>query len=86
MVVDLTGGRDDLNGTNTGFMTAAAGGKLRIQASGIANSGGTVQALNGSTVFLDDARINGGALSTAGTGVIEILSSSVLNGVSTTAR
>ena len=83
LVVDLTGGRDNLNGTNTGFMTAAAGGKLRIRDSGIANAGGTVQALNGSTVFLDNARINGGLLSADSTSTIQLQNSSVLSGLTT---
>lgn len=59
--------------TNTGTLEASGGGTLEIE-SVIDNTGGTIEALTGSTVILSsdfNASINGGTLTTSGTGVIE---------------
>jgi|GEM_PF-6389892 len=52
--------------TNLGTMQASGGGILRINDSTINNAGGSIQALAGSTVRLENATISGGTLSGAG--------------------
>jgi hypothetical protein len=56
---------------NTGTLRASGGATLRLQDGTFTNTGGTIEALNGSTVELTaGATIVGGTLATAGTGVI----------------
>ncbi len=67
--------------TNTGMMQAESGGVLQLQGSGgFSNAGGTIEALNGSTVNLAGTQIRGGTLRTSGTGVIQSISTSSLDG------
>ena len=54
---------------NSGTMQAIDGGTLEI-VDDLDNTGGLIQALNGSTVRLETAAIVGGTLNTTGTGVI----------------
>ena len=59
--------------TNTASLQASSGGTLEIETV-VNNSGGTIEALNGSTVVFTsnfDGSINGGTLTTSGTGVIQ---------------
>lgn len=59
--------------SNTSTMQATAGGILELDTV-VNNTGGTITALNGSTVIFTNnfnGAINGGILTTAGTGVIE---------------
>lgn len=59
--------------TNTATLEAANGGILELDTV-VNNSGGTIEALNGSTVIFTsnfNGSINGGTLTTAGTGAIE---------------
>ena len=71
--------------TNTGIMQASAGGLLRLTGNGggdFNNSGGLIQALDGSEVqFTGGATINGGILTTLGSGVIRNLGTATLNDV-----
>ena len=71
--------------TNTGIMQASAGGLLRLTGNGggdFNNSGGLIQALDGSEVqFTGGATINGGTLTTLGSGVIRNLGTATLNDV-----
>ena len=61
MTIDLWGTKDDVNGTNTGgTLRAASGATLTISASGINNAGGIIEALDTSTVALNNTRINSG--------------------------
>ena len=59
--------------TNTGTLEASGGGTLELETV-VNNSGGTIEALTGSTVVLTsgfNGSVNGGTLTTSGTGVIE---------------
>jgi hypothetical protein len=59
--------------TNTATMKATGGGILQF-GTVVNNTGGTIEALNGSTVILTNSfngSLNGGTLTTSGTGVIE---------------
>jgi autotransporter family porin len=59
--------------TNTGTLEASGGGTLELETV-VNNSGGTIEALAGSTVVLTsgfNGSVNGGTLTTSGTGVIE---------------
>jgi len=56
--------------TNTGTMQASNGGELRTQGD-INNAGGTIAALDHSTVTLITKTVKGGTLATSGTGVIQ---------------
>ena len=59
--------------TNTGTLEASGGGTLELETV-VNNSGGTIEALAGSTVVLNsgfNGSVNGGTLTTSGTGVIE---------------
>lgn len=59
--------------TNTGTLEASGGATLELE-SVVNNSGGTIEALTGSIVILSgnfNGSVNGGTLTTAGTGVIE---------------
>ncbi len=67
--------------TNSGTLQATNGATLQIVNSTIANAGGMITAQNNSTVSLNGATVNGGTLSTAGSGVILQTGNSTLNGV-----
>src|SRR5579863_9785574 len=59
--------------TNTATLEATGGGTLELETV-VNNSGGTIEALTGSTVILtnnSNGSVNGGTLTTSGTGVIE---------------
>lgn len=58
--------------SNKGVVQADGGGILSITTASIDNTGGSIRALNGSTVLLGGDLIVGGTLSTAGTGVINV--------------
>ena len=68
--------------TNTGTMEASSGSILAFT-NGVAtvynNTGGTIEALNGGTVQLENGVYTGGTLTTVGTGVIQASASAVLN-------
>ena len=59
---------------NTGTLESTNGGVLTLYYSTWTNTGGTIKAATGSTVNLEGVTINGGTLSTAGTGVIQNVS------------
>ena len=60
---------------NSGTMQASNGGRLRIRGNALNNTGGTIQALNGSTVeLLNAVNITGGTIATSGTGVVQLTS------------
>jgi hypothetical protein len=83
---------DSVNGvTNTGTMQASNGGILQLTPSGGAppftNTGGLIQALNGSVVQLWGGYvITGGTLSTTGTGTIQEMNVTTLNNVTSNAN
>lgn len=60
-----------LNNTNT--LEASAGATLQI-GNTVNNTGGTIEAQTGSTVLLDFGTINGGTLTTSGTGTFQTIS------------
>jgi len=68
--------------TNTSTMEASSGGILAFT-NGVAtaynNTGGTIKALNGGTVQMENGIYTGGTLTTVGTGVIQASASAVLN-------
>jgi len=58
---------------NQNIMQASNQGVLRLSSGNFDNTAGTIQALDNSTVQLDtNARIEGGTLTTMGTGIIEV--------------
>ena len=57
---------------NTGTMRASGGGTLQLSDGTFTNTGGMIQAMDGSVVKLDEVTIVGGTLATAGTGVIRV--------------
>jgi len=74
------------NGTvvNTGTLEATSGATLELENGAFTNTGGTIHADPGSVVSLASATINGGTLTTSGTGTVQsncCLSYSTLNGV-----
>ncbi|MBN1380627.1 MAG: hypothetical protein JXA41_03010, partial [Deltaproteobacteria bacterium] len=83
LTINLTGVRDDLNGTNSGTLRAE-GGTLSIDDSGIANTG-TLEARDGSQLVLKSTRINGGTLTTDGSGVIQLQNTAVISNVTNAA-
>ena len=66
--------------TNTGTIQASNGGTLLLQGSSLGvpinNSGGTIQALSGSTVMVDAFAISGGTLASAGSGIFSTFAGS----------
>jgi hypothetical protein len=70
-------------GTNTSTLEATGGGLLELVETTLSNAGGTINALAGSTVQLDNhVVINGGTLTTSGSGVIRSANNGpLLNGV-----
>nr|WP_242518727.1 choice-of-anchor D domain-containing protein [Halochromatium roseum] len=78
--VALSGGQLDNTATAGGTVQATGGGTLALNAIGVDNAGGLIQALDGSRLEIrENTSISGGLLSTAGTGVIEVTSSSYSN-------
>ena len=75
----LTVQTDSTGITNTSLMEASNGATLWLIAP-VTNTGGTIEALSGGTVILD-GNINGGKLTTSGTGVIQATGDSILNGL-----
>jgi hypothetical protein len=75
--LELSGG---VNVTNTGTVQASNGGTLLLQGSGVGvpfnNSGGTIQALAGSTVMVDAFAISGGTLVSTGSGIFSTFAGS----------
>lgn len=66
--------------TNTGTLRASAGGLLTLNGGTTNNAGGTIAALAGSTVRLDNGvNVTGGTLSTSGTGVINVGAATISN-------
>ena len=68
--------------TNTGVLRAD-GGTLRLSAGAFNNTGGTIEAVNGSTVQLSSAIVEGGTIQTSTGGLIEVISSSTLKNMPT---
>ena len=64
---------------NNGTLRATNGGFLRLQNGSFTNSSGTVNAQNSSEVELTGATVIGGALTTAGTGVVRNIGTATLN-------
>jgi len=63
-----------LPSSNTATLEASGGGTLEIQNT-VNNTGGTISALNGSSVLLDfDGTVNGGTLTTSGNGSFQTTS------------
>ena len=73
--------------TNTGLMESANGSTLQFDAGfqtiPFNNTGGTVEALSGSTLNINSGTWNGGTFTTAGTGIMN-LSVPAMNGVTNT--
>ena len=73
--------------TNLGLMEASSGGNLQLE-NAIANTNGTtngtIEALTGGVVTLNAATISGGTITTAGTGVVNAINGSELNGSANT--
>ena len=73
--------------TNTGLMEASTGSTLQFDAGfqtiPFNNAGGTVEALNGSTVNINSGTWSGGTFTTAGTGVMNVVVPA-MNGVTNT--
>ena len=65
--------------TNGSLLEATSGGTLVINTT-VNNSGGNITAGNGSTVAIDGATILGGTLNNTGTGTLETIGTSTLNG------
>ncbi len=57
--------------TNTGIMRAVNGGTMDLQNGTFLNTNGTIEAQDGSTVKFTSATIQGGTLTTSGTGIIQ---------------
>lgn len=80
LVIDPTDAAGDA--INTGTLRATNGATLVLGLGQYTNTGGTIEALNASTVDIHDgARIIGGTVTTAGTGVIGTSNSFELQGV-----
>lgn len=74
LTVNPAGFSNVINATNQGTMQASNGGILALENGGWDNTGGTIQALNGSEVRLSAALgITGGTLSTSGSGIIRVV-------------
>ena len=63
--------------TNTG-VPRADGGTLRLSGGAYINTGGTIEAINGSTVQLSSAIVEGGIIQSSNGGLIEVIGSSTL--------
>ena len=75
--LDLAGG---VSVTNSGTIQASNGGTLLLQGSSLGvpfnNTGGTIQALTGSTVMVDAYAISGGTLASTGSGMFSTFAGS----------
>ncbi|TVR95524.1 MAG: hypothetical protein EA406_13810, partial [Rhodospirillales bacterium] len=69
---------DGIARANQGTMRASDGATLTIVNTDIDNTGGLIEALDGSTVALNGSRITAGTLRTAGDGVVTLQSSATL--------
>jgi len=69
---------------NSGSLKALGSGTLRLQGTTIDNSGGTISAVTGGRVELQDVTIQDGTLSTDNAGIIETIAPSVLDGIGLT--
>ena len=58
--------------TNTGTMQASNGGDLRFSSVAVTNTGGTLKALDGSTVTLAGGTFTGGTFTSSGSGVVRV--------------
>lgn len=83
--INATGGTLNMQpnaATNTGTIEASSGSTLAFT-NGVAtqynNTGGKIQALDGGTVQMDNGVYTGGTLTTAGTGVIQLNNTAILN-------
>ena len=73
--------------TNLGLMEAGSGGNLVLDGTIVNTNGttsGTLEALNGGVVTLNGSVIDGGTLTTAGTGVVTVSGTAELNGAANT--
>lgn len=66
-----------LTATNTGTLEASGGGTLIFSDANVTNTGGTIQALNASTVQVNSSTITDGTLTTSGSGAIQSASSTL---------
>ena len=84
-LLDIQPGANGL--VNTGTMEASSGSTLQFdsgfQVIPFTNTGGTVEALNGGTVNINSGTWTGGTFTTAGTGVMNLISPA-MNGVTNT--
>jgi hypothetical protein len=74
---------------NTGTLQASNGGTLSLSPQGadpMNNTGGVIQALNGSTVLLEGYMITGGTLSSSGTGTLQIINTAGLSNLTSKAN
>lgn len=69
--------------TNTGTLTATNNSTLSLLSGSFNNTGGTIQALNGSTVMISNSTVAAGNITTVGTGTVK-LSDATLAGVTVT--
>ena len=69
LIVDSTDGETSYNHAT---MQASGGGTLRLAPGTWDNTGGVIQALDGSTAQISGAGVSGGVLTTDGSGVIEL--------------
>jgi hypothetical protein len=76
--LSLTGGQDHFN---DGLIQASNGAVLGINSVALDNTGGTIQAIEGSEVQLSSSGILGGELITVGSGLVRNLNSASLDGV-----
>ena len=87
----LTVQSDNTGVINSGTMQASNGGNLQLTAGFLTtpfnNTGGMIQALNGSTVTMAGYTYTGGTLSTSGTGVFKIVpaNNTILNNLTSNA-
>lgn len=68
--------------TNTGTLEASNGGTLLLVAGSVVtlnNAGGTIQALDSSTVQFEGYRLTGGTITTSGSGILQNINSSYFN-------
>ncbi len=70
MKVDLRGAVD--NNINDGTMQASGVGTLLFSGTGINNTGGVIQALDGAVTNLSNSHIRGGTLTTEGSGEVRV--------------
>ena len=66
---------------NTGTMRATGSGGLKLNTGTYVNTIGTIEALDGSRVQITGATIQGGSIETSGTGQVELIGHTTLEGV-----